>query len=74
MKTIKRKIGKTILNTIIDNLLIPLHIPGMCYCGPGSKLDNGTQPVNKLDDIVESTIYSTLKILLRRQEINLIYV
>lgn len=67
MKTIKRKIGKVILNTIIDNVFIPLHIPSMCYCGPGSKLDNGAQPVNKLAPVT----LSRARHILGRQEIKL---
>ena len=44
-----RKIGKGLLNTIIDNLPIPLHVPGYKYCGPGTKL-KGQKPSNKLDE------------------------
>ena len=49
MKGKKRRLGKGILNTIIDNLPIPLHVPGYSYCGPGTKL-KGQPAVNKLDE------------------------
>src|SRR5436190_5400377 len=41
--------GKGILNTIIDNLPVSLHVPGYNYCGPGTKL-RGQPAVNKLDE------------------------
>src|SRR5436190_3012793 len=46
---VKPYIGKGILNTIIDNLPISLHVPGYNYCGPGTKL-RGQPAVNKLDE------------------------
>ena len=41
--------GRGILNTIIDNLPISLHVPGYSYCGPGTNLATAGKPVNKLD-------------------------
>src|SRR5436190_10440535 len=41
--------GKGILNTIIDNLPVSLHVPEYNYCGPGTKL-RGQPAVNKLDE------------------------
>ena len=47
----RRKVtrGKGILNTIIDNLPVSLHVPGYAYCGPGTNLSKAGKPVNKLD-------------------------
>ena len=45
--------GRGLLNTIIDNLPLSLHIPGYSYCGPGTDIKGnvakGVKPVNKLD-------------------------
>ena len=45
--------GRGLLNKIIDNLHIPLHIPGYSYCGAGTDIKGniakGVKPVNKLD-------------------------
>ena len=46
--------GGGVFNTIIDNLPVPLHLPGMKYAGPGTLLDlqlkQGVKPANKLDE------------------------
>lgn len=50
-KVVKR--GRGILNSIIDNIPIELHLPSYQYCGPGTKLSErlarGDKGVNKLD-------------------------
>lgn len=46
--------GDGLLNSLIDNLPMPLHIPGYNYAGPGTPLDlyleKGVKPCNKLDE------------------------
>lgn len=46
--------GNGLLNSLIDTLPIPLHLPGYNYAGPGTPLDlhleHGVKPVNKLDE------------------------
>jgi len=44
-----KKVGRGLLNTIIDKLPVSLHVPGYNYCGPGTKLV-GQPAVNKLDE------------------------
>ena len=50
---IKKKLGKGLVNTIIDKLPIELHLPGYQYCGPGTKLTKrlkrGDVGINTLD-------------------------
>ncbi|KAK7605022.1 hypothetical protein V9T40_006208 [Parthenolecanium corni] len=45
--------GKGLINSLIDNLPIPLHLPGFNYAGSGTPLDlnfeRGVKPINKLD-------------------------
>lgn len=50
-----KKIGKGIINTLIDHLPLSLHLPGgYQYAGPGTKvkekLERGVKPKNKLDE------------------------
>lgn len=48
------QIGRGLLNTIIDNLPMEVHIPGFQYCGPGTRLqkryNQGQRGINKLDN------------------------
>ncbi|KAF2886694.1 hypothetical protein ILUMI_19479 [Ignelater luminosus] len=58
------KLGRGLVNSLINNLPVELHIPGYNYCGPGTKLqerlqrgDPGVNPLNhfcKLHDIAYS--------------------
>lgn len=60
----RMKRGKGLINKIIDNLPVELHVPGYQYCGPGTKLakrlargDPGINPLDaacKLHDIAYS--------------------
>lgn len=47
------KIGKGLVNSIIDKLPFEAHIPGYQYCGPGTKLEKrlarGDSGINPLD-------------------------
>lgn len=47
--------GEGLLNSAINNLKFEAHLPGMNYCGPGTRLKErlarGDQPVNKLDGL-----------------------
>jgi len=47
------KIGKGLLNTLINKLPVEMHIPGYQYCGPGTKLkkrlQRGDPGINALD-------------------------
>lgn len=49
----KRKRGRGLLNKLINNLPVELHIPGYQYCGPGTKLSErlsrGDPGINPLD-------------------------
>ncbi|KAK7590536.1 hypothetical protein V9T40_002149 [Parthenolecanium corni] len=51
---IKEGKGLLSLNSLIDALPVPLHLPGYNYAGPGTPLDlqleKGVKPVNKLDE------------------------
>lgn len=46
--------GDGLINSLIDNLPVPLHLPGYNYAGPGTPLDlhleRGVKPCNKLDE------------------------
>ena len=64
-KAVKRsRRGKGVLNKVINNLPVELHIPGYQYCGPDTKLtkrlargDPGINPLHKAckeHDIVSS--------------------
>lgn len=48
------QIGGGLMNSVIDNLPVPLHLPGYNYAGPGTPLDlyleKGVKPINKLDE------------------------
>lgn len=48
------KIGKGLLNSLIDKLPFEAHIPTYNYCGPGTKLDKrlerGDRGINQLDE------------------------
>lgn len=52
-KVRKNKIGKGLINKIIDKLPFEMHVPGYQYCGPGTKLKKrlarGDPGKNKLD-------------------------
>lgn len=45
--------GRGLLNTLINNLPFPLHLPTYSYCGPGTKIRENiaknVHPKNKLD-------------------------
>lgn len=47
--------GDGLLNSAINNLNFEAHLPGMNFCGPGTRLKErlarGDQPVNKLDSL-----------------------
>ena len=47
------KTGKGVVNSLINNLPVELHIPGYQYCGPGTKvvkrIARGDQGINPLD-------------------------
>ena len=53
MKLTYKKKGRGVLNRVINNLPVELHIPGYQYCGPGTKLKDrlarGDPGVNPLD-------------------------
>ena len=34
----RRRRGRGVLNKVINNLPVEMHIPGYQYCGPGTKL------------------------------------
>lgn len=46
--------GSGLINTLIDNLPIELHLPGYNFCGPGTKLEKrlkrGDNGINPLDE------------------------
>ncbi len=50
----KPKSGRGFLNKIIDNLSFEAHLPGLNFCGPGTKLKErlarGDRGVNGLDE------------------------
>ncbi|KAJ8912165.1 hypothetical protein NQ315_006130 [Exocentrus adspersus] len=54
MSTTARKSGSGILDSIINNLPVELHIPGYRFCGPGTKLakrlSRGDMGINGLDE------------------------
>ncbi|KAJ8914091.1 hypothetical protein NQ315_014287 [Exocentrus adspersus] len=54
MSTTARKSGSGILDSIINNLPVELHIPGYRFCGPGTKLakrlSRGDVGINGLDE------------------------
>lgn len=58
----KKKKGRGIISAIankaIDLLPVEMHMPGMNYCGPGTKLKErlarGDKPVNKLDEFCKT--------------------
>lgn len=49
----KKKVGRGLVNKIINKLPFELHIPGYQFCGPGTKLSKrlarGDQGINPLD-------------------------
>lgn len=49
----KRRRGRGLLNNLINNLPVELHLPGYQYCGPGTKLKKrlarGDPGINPLD-------------------------
>lgn len=46
--------GKGLLNSLINNLPVELHLPGYQYCGPGTRLQErlrrGDKGINRLDN------------------------
>lgn len=52
-KCIQFKIGRGVVNNLINKLPIELHLPGYQFCGPGTKLEKrltrGDQGINLLD-------------------------
>ena len=46
-------VGRGLLNTLINNLPVELHVPGYQFCGPGTKLNKrlqrGDKGINLLD-------------------------
>jgi len=52
--TSKKRRGRGLVNSAINNLPVELHIPGYRYCGPGTRLRErlarGDQPINPLDE------------------------
>ncbi|KAJ8916405.1 hypothetical protein NQ315_014616 [Exocentrus adspersus] len=54
MSTTARKSGSGILDSVINNLPVELHIPGYRFCGPGTKLakrlSRGDVGINGLDE------------------------
>jgi len=55
--TSKKRRGRGLVNTAINNLPVELHIPGYRYCGTGTRLKErlarGDQPINPLDKCME---------------------
>jgi Phospholipase A2-like domain/Domain of unknown function (DUF5679) len=49
----KSKVGKGLLNSMLDKLPFEMHVPGYQYCGPGTQLEqrmaHGDSGINKLD-------------------------
>lgn len=68
-KRSQRKVGRGLINSIINNLPVELHLPGYQYCGPGTKLRKrlarGDPGINLLDkackehDIAYSKYHNT---------------
>ncbi|KAJ8910548.1 hypothetical protein NQ315_011061 [Exocentrus adspersus] len=60
MSTTARKSGNGILDSIINNLPVELHIPGYRFCGPGTKLakrlSRGDVGINGLDEACEKAL------------------
>ena len=52
--TRNQKVGKGLINSIINKLPVELHIPGYNFCGPGTKLSErlqrGDRGINPLDE------------------------
>lgn len=48
----RKKTGRGMVDKIIDNLPVEMHIPGYKFCGPGTKLHKklSQKGINKLDD------------------------
>ena len=57
---LQNKIGNGVVNSLINNLPVELHIPGYQYCGPGTKvvkrIVRGDQGINPLDAACKNTI------------------
>lgn len=75
VKEKKKRLGKGIINTLIDSLPFEAHIPGgYRYCGPGTKLSErlkrGDKPINDLDArcMAHDVRYSQNKDLAARHE------
>ena len=54
----KPKEGSGLVNSLIDNLPLEVHVPGYEYLGPGTNLDlklsQGVKPKNKLDEAAQN--------------------
>ena len=54
----KPKEGAGLVNSLIDNLPLEVHVPGYEYLGPGTNLDlklsQGVKPKNKLDEAAKN--------------------
>ena len=63
------KEGTGLINSLIDNMPIEAHLPGMQYAGPGTNLDlklvQGVKPSNKLDEAAmqHDIAYSNLSLI-----------
>ena len=70
----KIAVGRGLVNSIINNLPVELHIPGYRYCGPGTKLKKrlarGDAGINALDEACKwhDIAYSQYKDLDSRHE------
>lgn len=66
--------GRSLLNTLIDNLGVELHIPGYQFCGPGTKLADrlakNQEGINPLDAAckIHDIAYSESSDLTKRHE------
>lgn len=74
MKATNAKCGQGLLNSLINNLPVELHIPGYKYCGPGTKLEKrlkrGDIGINSLDEAckVHDIAYSNTKDITERHK------
>ncbi len=53
--SVQKKLGGGLWNWAIDNLPVPVHLPGYKYAGPGThvelNLEKGVKPINELDKL-----------------------
>lgn len=54
LRSVVRRRGRGLVNTLINKLPIELHLPGYRFCGPGTRLEKrlarGDQGINPLDN------------------------